>query len=148
MAWTGRKRSAGERHPGGKLKRSKPAAPPPQPHRKGYGSDPLAETVHGRYRLDGAINQQQWLAGAFYGRSRLRYRAAIGSPDSLRSRSEGRPDGEERDDAKVIAEHEAARHALGRLTVDIEWVVCADAMLADLTSYRAGLDILRRFYRV
>ena len=148
MSWRGRKRDAlGERYACGKLKPKKAPAPPTQPHRKGYGSDPLAETQHGRYRLDGAITQRQWLAGAFYGRSLIRYRIATGSPDSLRSPSDSwlEPSG---DDARHIDEHEAARNALGRLTVDVEWVVGQDAMLADLTAYRDGLTILARFYGV
>jgi hypothetical protein len=153
MSWTGRKRGNGERKLSGDLKRPrKPKPIPPQPHRKGYGSNPLAETQHGRYFLDGAINGPQHLAGSFYGRSRLRYRAAIGSPDSLRSRFEGRgekatdddPDG----DIRCINEYLAARSILGRLTTDVEWVVIQNAMLADLTDYREGLDLLRRFYGV
>jgi len=148
MAWVGRKRAAGDRYPSGKLKRCKPAAPPVQPHRRGYGSHPLAETVHGRYLLDGLITPQQHTAGALYALARSRYRAAIGAPDSLRSRSEGHPAGTGEDDARHIADYEAAREALGRLTVDVEWICCADAMLSDLTAYRAGLDVLRRMYRV
>ena len=148
MSWTGRKRTQGDRHPSGKLKRHKPATPPDQPHRKGYGSNPLAETQHGRYFLDGAINDRQYLAGTFFGRSRLRYRAAIGSPNSLRSRSEGPPVQPTWDDADAVAAYLAAREALGRLTVDLEWVIVQDVQLADLTCYRAGLDVLRRLYRV
>ena len=149
MSWRGRKRDAmGERYACGKLKPKKAPPPPTQPHRKGYGSDPLAETQHGRYRLDGAISQRQWLAGAFYGRSLIRYRVAMGSPSGLRSRFDDRPASEGEDDARHIAEHEAARNALGRLTVDVEWVVGQDAMLADLTAYRDGLTILIRFYGV
>ena len=148
MSWTGRKRSSGDRYPSGKLRPHKPAKPADQPHRKGYGDNPLAETQHGRYRLDGVINQQQWLAGAFYGRTRLRYRAAVGTPDSLRWPSE-RHRGERVDrDAEYIAEYEGARTALGRYWVDVDWVIGQDAMLADLTAYRHGLDVLRRFYRV
>jgi hypothetical protein len=156
MSWRGRKRTLGERYPGGKLKRSrKPKPDPPQPHRRGYGSNPLAETQHGRYFLDGAINGSQHTAGQFYGRSRLCYRAAIGAPDGLRSHALTRTsvhdshlDGSDENDVKIIAEFEAARSALGRLVVDVEWVVVQDAMLADLTAYRAGLDVLRKLYRV
>ena len=149
MSWTGRKRGQGERYPSGDLKRRKPKAEPPQPHRKGYGTHPLAETQHGRYFLDGAINDRQHVAGTYFGRSRLRYRAAIGSPDSLRSRSETRGEkATDDDDARYIAEHLAVRHTLGRLTVDIEWVIVQDAQLADLTDYRKGLDVLRRVYGV
>ena len=144
----GRKRdSTADRYPCGKPRRPK-ATPPVQPHRKGYGSNPLAETQHGRYFLDGAINGPQHVAGGFFGRSRLRYRAAIGSPDSLRSRTEGHPASTGDDDARYIAEFEAARVRLGRFVVDVEWVICQDAQLADLTAYRAGLDVLRRFYGV
>ena len=145
----GRKRNAtADRYPCGKPRRRKPP-PPDQPHRRGYGSNPLAETSHGRYFLDGTINDRQHLAGTFYGRSRLRYRAAIGSPDSLRSRFEGRcPEDTLDDDARYIAEYQAARTILGRLTVDVEWVVVQNAQLADLTNYRKGLDVLRRFYGV
>jgi pyruvate dehydrogenase complex dehydrogenase (E1) component len=57
-------------------------------------------------------------------------------------------DGSDENDVKIIAEFEAARSALGRLVVDVEWVVVQDAMLADLTAYRAGLDVLRKLYRV
>ena len=149
MSWTGRKRSSGERTPSGKLKRRKPPAPPAQPHRKGYGSNPLAETTHGRYLLDGAISASQHVAGSFYGRSRLQYRVAIGSPSDLRSRSEGHatePDPER--DAKIIAEFEAARAALGRFVTDVEWVLVQDAALVDLSDYREGLDVLRKVYRV
>ena len=32
--------------------------------------------------------------------------------------------------------------------VDLEWVVGQDAMLGDLTAYRAALDVLRRVYGV
>ena len=142
----GRKRdSSADRYPCGKRRR-KP--PPIQPHRVGFGSNPLAETTHGRYLLAGAISPAQHLAGSFFGRSRLRYRAAMGSPDSLRSRSEGHPAGDCEDDARHIAEFEAARARLGRLTVDVEWVIVQDAQLADLTAYRAGLDVLRQFYRI
>ena len=122
---------------------------PDQPHRRGYGSNPLAETTHGRYLLDKAISPAQHAAGAWYGRSRLRYRAAIGSPDSLRSRSEARGEkATDDDDARHIAEYQTARAILGRLTTDVEWVICHDAQLADLTAYRKGLDVLRRFYGV
>ena len=150
MSWTGRKRGNGERYPSGDLKRPrKPKPIPPQPHRKGYGSNPLAETQHGRYYLDGAINGSQHLAGSFYGRSRLRYRAAMGAPSDLRSPSEGRGEkATDEDDVRVIAEYHAARDRLGRLTTDVEWVVIQNAMLADLTDYRKGLDVLRRFYGV
>jgi hypothetical protein len=149
MSWTGRKRGAGDRFPSGKLKPRKPPKPPEQPHRKGYGSHPLAETVHGRYLLDGLITPQQHTAGELFRQARVRYQIAIGSPASLRNRSEGYPDNlGERDDARDIADFEAARTALGRLTVDVEWVCCQDAMLSDLTAYRAGLDVLRRIYRV
>jgi hypothetical protein len=54
----------------------------------------------------------------------------------------------DRDDAKDVAAYEAAREILGRLTADLEWVLCQDAQLADLTAYREGLDALRRLYRV
>ena len=149
MAWTGRKRDTGlERYANGRAKARKPPEPPDQPHRRGYGSNPLAETVHGRYLLAGAINQQQYLAGTFYGRSRLRYRIAMGSPDSLRSRSDDRAAGDGEDDAKDIAEHEATLRTLGRLAVDLDWVIGQDAMLSDLTAYKAGLDALRRIYGV
>jgi hypothetical protein len=150
MTRAGRKRNSNrERYACGKPKPPKPVHYPDQPHRRGYGSNPLAETTHGRYLLDKAITAPQHAAGAWYGRSRLRYRAAIGSPDSLRSRDEGHPeDGEERDDARAIAEYQTARAFLGRFTTDVEWVVCLDAQLADLTAYRKGLDVLRRFYGV
>ena len=149
MSWTGRKRTLGERTPGGKLKRRKPPAPPVQPHRKGYGANPLAETSHGRYLLDGAITASQHVAGSFYGRSRLQYRVAMNAPSDLRSRFEGHvtePDPER--DAKIIAEFETARSALGRLVTDVEWVIVQDAALADLSDYRKGLDVLRKVYRV
>jgi len=148
MSWTGRKRQAGDRYPNGQVKRKKPPKPPEQPHRRGYGSNPLAETQHGRYRLDGAISQQQWLAGEFYRRTRLRYRAAIGATDSLARRSGEPSENPERDDAKCVAEYDAVRNRLGRLVVDLDWVLGQDAMLGDLTAYRAGLDALRRIYGV
>ena len=148
MSWTGRKRGQGERYPSGDIKRRKPKAEPPQPHRRGYGTHPLAETQHGRYFLDGAINDRQHVAGTYFGRSRLRYRAAIGSPDSLRSRSEGHASEFEPDDAKDIADYRAIRTILGHLITDLDWIIVQDAMLADLTGYRKGLDVLRRFYGV
>lgn len=149
MSWTGRKRASTQpRKPCGRLKPRKPSAPPSQPHRKGYGSNPLAETQHGRYLLDGVINGPQHLAGTFYGRSRLRYRAAIGSPDSLRGRSDGHPAGSGENDAEDISAYLGARTALGHFIADVEWVICQDALLADLSAYRAGLDTLRRFYGV
>ena len=144
----GRKRDSNrERYACGKPKPKK-ITYPDQPHRRGYGSNPLAETTHGRYLLDGTITPPQHAAGAWYGRSRLRYRAAIGSPDSLRSRSEARGEKATDDDARHIAEYQTARAILGRLTVDVEWIVIQNGMLADLTSYRKGLDVLRRFYGV
>ena len=146
----GRKRNAtADRYPCGKPRPRKQPPPPDQPHRKGYGSNPLAETQHGRYYLDGAINAPQHLAGVYFGRSRLRYRSATGAPDSLRSRSEGYLAKDEPEaDARYIAEYENVRGVLGRLVVDVEWVIVLDAMLADLTDYRKGLDILRRHYGV
>jgi hypothetical protein len=145
----GRKRDSNrERYACGKPKPKK-ITYPDQPHRKGYGSNPLAETTHGRYLLDKAISPAQHAAGAWYGRSRLRYRAAIGSPDSLRSRSEGRcKEDTGDDDARHIAEYQTARAILGRLTTDVEFVVVQDAQLADLTNYRKGLDVLRKLYGV
>jgi hypothetical protein len=149
MSWSGRKRAFGDRHPCGKLKRRKLPPPPVPPHRRGYGSNPLAETQHGRYLLDGAITASQHVAGSYYGRSRLRYRAVMGAPSDLRSRFEGYTgESDPERDAKVIAEFETARHALGCLVVDVEWVVVQDAVLADLTAYRQGLDVLRKVYRV
>ena len=80
MSWS-RKRIQGERYPSGKLKvHRKPKPPPDQPHRKGFGSNPIAETVHGRYYLGNHINGPQYVAGSLFLRARLRYRAAIGSP--------------------------------------------------------------------
>lgn len=148
MSSTGRKRSLGERYPSGdrKLRKSKP--PPPQPHRKSYGNHPLAETVHGRYHLGGHINGPQYVAGSLFLRARLRYQAAMGSPSGLCSPSEGHVLEFEPDDASDIAVYEATRQALGRLTVDLEWVLVQDAQVADLTAYRQGLDVLRRLYRV
>jgi hypothetical protein len=149
MSWRGRKRTLGDRYPSGDLKRRKPKPDPPQPHRRGYGSNPLAETQHGRYLLDGAITASQHVAGSFYGRSRLSYRAVMGSPSDLRSRFEGHPaEVDPERDVKIIAEFEAARSALGCLVADVEWVIVQDAMAADLTAYRAGLDVLRKVYRV
>ena len=149
MSWTGRKRSPGDRFPGGKLKPRKSPQPPDQPHRKGLGSNPLAETVHGRYYLTGAISGPQHLAGTYFGRTRLRYRISIGAPDSLRSRSDARGTRDDPEaDIRAVDEYEAVRVALGRLIVDIEWVIVMDALLADLTAYRKGLDTLRRYYGV
>jgi len=148
MSWTGRKRSPGDRYPGGKLKRPKAAPPPEQPHRKGFGSNPLAETVHGRYYLTGAISQPQHLAGVFFGRSRLRYRIAIGAPDSLRSRSDARTTRDDNNDAETVGAFLDIRRQLGHLIVDLDWVIGQDAMLSDLTAYRQGLNVLRRIYRV
>lgn len=148
MSWTGRKRSQGERYSSGKLKSRKPATSPPQPHRKGFGSNPIAETVHGRYHLGGHINGPQYVAGSLFLRARLRYQAAIGSPHGPRSPSEGHAMQLEPDDAKDIAVYEAARTAMGRFTTDVEWVLVQDAQLADLTAYRKGLNVLRRLYRV
>ena len=149
MTRAGRKRNAtAERYPCGKPRPRKQPPHPDQPHRKGYGSNPLAETQHGRYYLDGAINAPQHLAGTYYGRSRLRYRAAMGSPHGLASRSEGHASEFEPDDAKDIAEYRAIRTILGHLITDLDWIIVQDAMLADLTGYRKGLDVLRRFYGV
>jgi len=148
MSWTGRKRSPGDRYPSGDRRLPKPPKPPDQPHRKGFGSNPLAETVHGRYYLTKAISEPQHLAGTYYGRSRLRYRAAIGSPDSLRSRSEGQPIPTGEYDGVEIAHFNGVILALGKLRVDVDWVIVQDAMLADLTNYRRGLDVLRTLYRV
>jgi hypothetical protein len=148
MSWTGRKRSPGDRFPSGKLKPKPPPLPGDQPHRKGFGSNPLAETVHGRYYLTGAISEPQHLAGTFYGRTRLKYRIAIGAPDSLRSRSDARVTRDDTDDADIIRFYIMVRSALGHLITDIDWVIIQDAMLADLTAYRQGLDVLRRVYHV
>jgi hypothetical protein len=148
MAWIGRKRTEGERHSNGRLKYRKPKPPPEQPHRRGYGSNPLAETVHGRYYLGNHINGPQYVAGSLFLRARLRYQAAIGSPHGLCSQPDGHVVKFDRDDAKDVAAYEAAREILGRLTADLEWVLCQDAQLADLTAYREGLDALRRLYRV
>jgi hypothetical protein len=152
MSWTGRKRSQGDRHPCGKLKSRKPGSPPPQPHRKGFGTNPIAETVHGRYHLGGHINGPQYVAGSLFLRARLRYQAAIGSPHGPRSPSgspsEGHPTELEPDDAKDIAAYEAARRALGYFATDVEWIVVQDQALYELYNYLKGLDILRRLYRV
>jgi hypothetical protein len=73
----------------------------------------------------------------------------MGSPSDLRSRFEGHPaEVDPERDVKIIAEFEAARSALGCLVADVEWVIVQDAMAADLTAYRAGLDVLRKVYRV
>ena len=148
MSWTGRKRTTGDRYPGGKLKPRKPPPPPDQPHRKGFGSNPLAETVHGKYYLTGAISGPQHLAGTFYGRTRLKYRIAIGAPDSLRSRSGQVSERDDTGDAEIIRHFLDIKNRLGHLITDLEWVIVQDAMLADLTTYRKGLDALRRIYRV
>ena len=72
----------------------------------------------------------------------------MGSPHGLASRSEGHASEFEPDDAKDIAEYRAIRTILGHLVTDIDWIIVQDAMLADLTGYRKGLDVLRRFYGV
>lgn len=148
MSWTGRKRSLGERHPSGRLKARKSKPLPDQPHRKGFGNHPIAETVHGRYHLGGHINGPQYVAGSLFLRARLRYQAAMGSPHGPCSPSEGHSLEFEPDDAHDIKTYEVTRQALGRLTVDLEWVLVQDAQIADLTAYRQGLDVLRRLYRV
>ena len=146
MAWVGRNRGNGDRYPSGKLRpKPKPVPLPPQPHREGLGDDPKAATVHGRYRLRKLISELEWRAGERFGRDRARYRAAIGVPDSLRTRFEGH-ERLDRTDDDIVCRFEAIRDALGRLYVDVEWVVCRDAMLVDLTNYRAGLDRLVTIY--
>ena len=58
MTRAGRKRDSNrERYACGKPKPPKPVHYPDQPHRRGYGSNPLAETSHGRYLLDKAITR-------------------------------------------------------------------------------------------
>jgi hypothetical protein len=138
----------GERYPSGKLKVHRKPKPPDQPHRKGFGSNPIAETVHGRYYLGNHINGPQYVAGSLFLRARLRYRAAFGSPSGLRSRSEGHVVKIDHDDAKDVEAYEAARQLLGHLTADVELVLCQDAQLADLTAYRQGLNLLRRLHHV
>ena len=148
MAWVGRNRGNGDRYPSGKLRpKPKPAPPPPQPHREGLGDDPKASTVHGRYRLRKLISEPQWRAGERFGRDRARYRAAIGAPDSLRTRHEGLERDDQTDD-EIVRHFEGIRDALGRLYVDVEFIVCRDAMLSDLTHYRAALDRLVAIYGI
>jgi hypothetical protein len=148
MAWRGRKRELADRYPCGKLRPRRKLAEPEQPHRRGYGTNPLAETVHGRYFMDGQITKPQYTAGTIYARARLMYRAALGIADGL---SRGNCGAKERDDvrdAKAVAEFNRIREAMGRHAVDVEWVVGADSQLVDLDGYRRGLDCLRRLWGV
>jgi hypothetical protein len=90
-----------------------------------------------------AITASQHVAGSYYGRSRLRYRAAFG----LLTAFVGvlKPIGEGNRDKPPISPSSRRRgQRLGRLVTDVEWVIVRDAMLADLTAYRQGLNILRR----
>ncbi len=149
MAWRGRNRAPGTRYACGKLKPKPKPAEPEQPHRKGYGSNPLAETQHGRYLMDGAITGPQHLTGELYRKARLRYRAALGITDGLsRGHREGGGQGEERDDAQAVAEFLKARQALGLNARDVDWVVGSDLATSNLDGYRRGLDALRRLWGI
>lgn len=138
------------RYASGRLhRRAKPAPRQHQPHRLEFGDDPRAATTHGRYLLRGQITARQHAAGERYLRERGKYLAAIGAPDSLRSRAEGHfREADDVADAEIMRQHEAARRELGRLVHDVDWVVMLDAAFSDLTDYRAGLDRLVRFYGI
>lgn len=86
----GRKRKIGPRYPSGGLKREK--APEPNvvalrmPHRMGVpmnmAHDAKAETVMGRYSLNGLITSLEYDAGVYYRGVVGRYLASIGAPKS------------------------------------------------------------------
>jgi hypothetical protein len=149
MAWRGRNRAPGTRYACGKLK-PKPKPPEPeQPHRRGYGSNPLAETQHGRYFMDGVITGPQHVAGESYRRCRLRYRAALGITDSLsRGHREGDREDRDWDDAQAVADFLKAKQALGLNARDVDWVVGSDRATGNMDGYRRGLDCLRRLWGV
>lgn len=138
------------RYPSGRLhRRHKPPPRQHQPHRIEFGDNPLAATTHGRYLLRHQITAREHAAGEKYLRERLRYRAAIGAPDSLRSRFEGHyRDPDDQADQEIIQKHEQTRRLLGRLVHDVDWVVMLDAAFSDLTDYRAGLARLAGFYGI
>jgi hypothetical protein len=143
----GRKRKLAARHPGGKLK-SAPIVRPDLPHRRGYGSDPRATTLHGRYFLDGAIDGRQYVVGELYLVTLIKYRAAILAPGGLRSRSDGgvgrRLD--EAEDAELVDRFVACLKVLGRLARHVESVLCEDQPPPEMRLYVAGLTVLRGVY--
>jgi hypothetical protein len=151
MPWRGRNRALGARYGCGKLRPKPKRVEPEQPHRKGYGSNPLAETQHGRYFLDGAITGPQHVAGEFYRKARLRYRSALGITDGLsRGHREGGGKDEDRDDAQAVADFIAVRQALGQWERDVDWVVGNDMKTGsgNMAGYRRGLDCLRRLWGI
>lgn len=77
---------------------------------------------------------------------RNRYRAAMMSPDTLRRPSTSQL--MDLDDADAIENYHAIQRLLGRHLCDVEFVLMLDGMLVDLTSYRAGLELLRGHYRI
>lgn len=86
----GRKRKSGPRYPSGGLVREKSIEPNViamrMPHRAGVpqdlAHDPKAETVLGRYSLNGLITSLEYDAGVYYRGVVARQLAAIGAPKS------------------------------------------------------------------
>jgi hypothetical protein len=103
-------------------------------------------TTHGRYLLAGVIDGRQWAAGEIYLVARLRHRAAVLAPPELRSRTQGPTP--ERDDAQAMHAYESARKSLRECRACVERVLYEDAAVTEVGLYRAGLERLRRYYRV